>query len=158
MTDSSETVNVIEANVIEANVIEASANETDSIIYPHRLVMIQLGDNCMFCINQKGETFTRYVDFHNKLGYIYCNKCEERTIDAIKVWKERIAYGPANYLKNKDIKIKRSSGEIESGWILDNPVISNDIDGNDTIHCYNQTHVLGRWCLLKDILELNPPI
>ena len=68
----------------EANVIEASANDKDSIIYPHRLVMIQLGDNCMFCIKQKGETFTRYVDFHNKLGYIYCNKCEERVIDAIR--------------------------------------------------------------------------
>ena len=60
-------------------------------------------------------------------------------------------------MKNKDIKVKRSSGEIESGWMLDNPVISNDIDGNDTIHCYNQIQVLGRWCLLKDILELNPP-
>jgi hypothetical protein len=132
------------------------AMEMDNLIYPHRLVMVQLGDNCMFCINQKGQTFSRYVDVYSKMGYIYCDKCEEHAINAIKIWHEKVAYGPANYLKNKNIKIKRSSGEIESGWSLDNPVISQDSHENEIIHCYNETFDLGRWCLLKDVLELNP--
>ena len=128
----------------------------NEILYPLRLVMIQIGDNCMFCIDQKGQTFLRYVDFNSKLGYIYCNKCEENAINAVKVWHNKVAYGPANYLKNKIIKIKRSSGEIEAGWSLDNPVLSHDSHENQTIHCYNEQKGLGKWCLLKDILELNP--
>ena len=130
--------------------------DADTIIYPRRLVMIQLGDNCMFCIDQKGSTFTRYVDIHSKLGYIYCINCKDNATNAGKIWNDRIAYGPANYLKNKDIRIKRSSGEIESGWSLDNPVISQDSHENEIIHCYNETTCLGRWCLMQDILELNP--
>jgi len=129
---------------------------TNTIIYPQRLVMIQLGNNCMFCTEPNGQSYTRYADVYNKLGYIYCNKCEEHAINAVKVWHEKVAYGPANYLKNKDIKIKRTSGEIESGWVLDSPIISHDDEGNETTHCYNETFDLGKWCLLKDILELNP--
>ena len=32
----------------------------------------------------------------------------------------------------------------------------NVIDGNEIIHCYNETQKLSKWCLLKVILELNP--
>jgi hypothetical protein len=137
--------------------VTASVTASATIIYPQRLVMIQLGDNCMFCIEQKGDTYTRYVDFHNKLGYIYCRKCEEYVTNAINIWKERIAFGSANYLKNKYINVRRSTGEIEPGWILDSPILSNDINGNETIHCYNDKLNLGKWCTLKEILELNPP-
>ena len=127
-----------------------------NIIYPRRLVMIQLGDDCMFCKDPHGVTLTRYVDLHTKLGYIYCSNCSATAAEAEKVWQEKIAFGKANYLKDKVIKVKRTSGEIESGWIIDNPIISWDGENKDTIHCYNATLNIGKWCVLEDILQLNP--
>jgi hypothetical protein len=142
---------------MDANAMDANAMEPiDEIVYPRRLVMIQTGDNCMFCIDQKGQTYLRYVDFDSKLGYIYCNNCDGHAINAVKVWHKKVAYGAAKYLKNKDIQVKRSSGEVESGWSLDNPVTSRDSDENQLIHCYNEQKALGKWCLINDILELNP--
>ena len=41
--------------------------------------------------------------------------------EAVKEWNERIAYGRANYLKETEIKIKRSLGEIDDGLIELNP-------------------------------------
>jgi len=146
----------MDTNAVDTNAVDTNAVDTNAIVYPQRLVMIQMGDNCMFCIDQKGQTFSRYVDLDSKMGYIHCNNCKEHSINAVKVWNEKLAYGQANYLKERIINVKRSTGEIESGWILYNPVISYDIDGNEIIHCYNETQKLSKWCLLKVILEINP--
>jgi hypothetical protein len=50
-------------------------------------------------------------------------------------------------LKDKDIRIKRSSGDIENGWIMDNPIICFSQDnGRETIHCYNKEKDIGKNC------------
>uniref|UniRef100_A0A6C0III0 Uncharacterized protein n=1 Tax=viral metagenome TaxID=1070528 RepID=A0A6C0III0_9ZZZZ len=127
-----------------------------NIVYPRRLVMIQMGDDCMFCEHPKGVTMSRYVDLHSKLGYIYCDSCSATAAEAVKNWHEKIAYGKANYLKDKIIQVKRTSGDIETGWNIDSPVTSYDGENNETIHCYNASLDIGKWCLLEDILQLNP--
>ena len=127
-------------------------------VYPCRLVMIQIQNNCMFCEKPQGQSFTKYVHLEEKVGYIYCENCKAAADEASKYWRECVAYGKANYLKDRDIQIKRSSGIIECGWELYNPFIHTNDEGIDKIHCYNKAQDLGRWCKLEDILELNPPV
>lgn len=126
-------------------------------VYPCRLVMIQIEKNCMFCDKPEGISSTKYVHLEEKMGYIYCENCKAAVNECCKYWSECVAYGKANYLKNRDIQVKRSSGIIESGWELYNPFIYTNDEGIDKIHCYNKVQDLGRWCKLDDILELNLP-
>jgi hypothetical protein len=146
-----------------------SASENDSatgkdsvkskqIIYPQRLVMIRIEDNCMFCEDPKGPAFTKYVHLDDKMGYIYCEKCRAKVDATVAYWDNHLAYGPANYLKNQIIQIKRSSGLIETGWVLHKPYIMINSDGKEILYCYNQDQNLARWCIISDILALNPLI
>jgi len=94
------------------------------------------------------------------MGYISCDNCREKCKKAIDNWEKNIAYGQANYLKEKTIKIKRSPVNgvraIEDGWTLDNPITTLNNDGKETIHCYNPSKDMARWCLIEEIIELNP--
>lgn len=126
-------------------------------IYPRRLVWLQMGDNCMFCEDPQGESFTTYVALEAKTGFISCINCREKMSAAVEFWRTHRAYGAANHLKDKtDLKIKRSNGDIEAGWCLNNPLTSYDDDGNETVHCYNKSQNIGKWCKVESILELNP--
>lgn len=127
-------------------------------MFPRRLTFIEMGDSCMFCDNPKGESHCCYVDLLTKMGYISCKNCHFKMEEAVKEWNEKLAYGRANYLKNKEIKIKRSSGEIENDWIINNP-FSNicDTSGLEMLHCHNVKKDISKWCYVDDIIELNPP-
>jgi hypothetical protein len=126
--------------------------------YPRRLTYIQVEDMCMFCINPKGKTLTYTVYPEMLMGYISCPNCASKAEEAIKIWNEKLAYGRLNYLKGKDIRIKRSSGDIEYGWIMDNPIVCfSSHNGRETIHCYNQILDIGKNCYIDDLLILNPP-
>ena len=125
-------------------------------IYPQRLVMMKSQNNCMFCVNPVGEAYVYTIDAVNRLGYVCCGRCTHLALDAVNTWHADLAYGPANYLKNRDLIVKRNSGVEETGWKLDNPVIGIDENLNEVIHCYNAFQNLGKWCLLADILKLNP--
>ena len=127
------------------------------IINPQRLVFIQTENNCMFCEKPKGPSYSYYVSLVDKMGFLACGKCKEKANEALDDWHANLAYGKARYLKDKKIKIKRSSGEIEDGWSLDNPLTGVDNRGIEVIHCYQEKEDIGRWCKLKEILDLNPP-
>ena len=126
-------------------------------VYPRRLTFIQVEDMCMFCDYPKGKTLTYMVYPEMLMGYISCPNCESKAEEAIKIWNEQLSYGRLHYLKDKDIRIKRSSGEIEYGWIMDNPIICFSQDnGRETIHCYNKEKDIGKNCYVDDLLILNP--
>jgi hypothetical protein len=110
----------------------------------------------MFCPDPQGESCCTYVALESKMGYISCNDCKEKMSEAVKFWNTHRAYGAANYLKDRDIKIKRSNGDIEPGWQLNNPFLETASDGEITIHCYNKSKNIAKWVLLDSILELNP--
>jgi len=112
----------------------------------------------MFCEDPKGPSYMNYVHLEEKIGYIYCKNCQASADEAREYWMNNVAYGKANYLKNRNIQIRRTSGDIESGWEVYNPFIYTDNEGIDKIHCYNKTQGVVRWCKLEDILELNPPM
>ena len=127
-------------------------------VYPRRLTFIQVEDMCMFCDYPKGKTLTYMVYPEMLMGYISCPNCESKAEEAIKIWNEQLSYGRVHYLKGKDIRIKRSSGEIEYGWMMDNPIVCFSQDnGRETIHCYNKNQDIGKNCYVDDLLILNPP-
>ena len=125
-------------------------------IYPQRLVMILIEDNCMFCEDPKGPAFTQYIHLEDRMGFIYCDQCRAEADAAVNYWDNYLAYGPANYLKNQVIQIKRTSGLIETGWVLHKPYIMINSDGKEILYCYNQSQNMARWCIISDILALNP--
>jgi hypothetical protein len=124
-------------------------------IYPRRLVFLQLG--CMFCNDPKGETYVTHVALEDKLGYMSCAMCIDKMKASVEFWRTNLAYGRANYLKNRtDLKVKRSNGDIETGWQLNNPLVNIEPDGQLTIHCYNASKDIGKWVFMESLLELNP--
>ena len=125
-------------------------------IFPQRLVWLRLGDNCMFCTDPKGQSYTTYVALEAKFGYISCADCIEKMRAAAEFWRTHRAYGQANHLKDRqDLKIKRSNGDIEAGWQLNNPLVNIEHDGQVTIHCYNESKDIGKWVFMESLLELN---
>jgi hypothetical protein len=128
-------------------------------VYPKRLVMFTIDNNCMFCEQPKGPSFVTYVYIKDNMGFISCNLCKEKMAEATKTWRETLAYGKVRYLKDSFIKIKRSSGEIEDGWKLGSPcVIFNEKSQTEVIQCIEHNRDLQRWCKVDDIIEFNPPL
>jgi len=140
--------------IIEPISIEPIIIEPIIIIHPRRLVFIQVANNCMFCENPQGSSYIRHVVPEAKMGYIYCGECKNKVEPMVKIWEDNYSYGPANYLKNKDIKVQRSNGEIEAGWRLCNPIL--EYSGNEMIVCCEKDNHIEKWCFLSKILELNP--
>ena len=143
--------------------INENINENKHI-YPRRMTMIQMGNNCMFCENPQGDSYMKYVSLEDKMGYIFCKECRDNgNVDKnMDIWNNHLSYGKAHYLKGRDIKIERSprpgdtNGFIESGWKLNNPVTSINCNFDEVIHCYNEELDLGKWCLIETIMKLNP--
>lgn len=129
-----------------------------NFIPPQRLVLVRIENNCMFCQNPIGSSYGRFVDDEAKYGYIHCSECESPVNHTMELWNKYFAYGRVKYLKDKEIKIKRSSGDIEGGWKIDSPFISYAPCGNEIIHCSNYAQSLSRWCLIDDVIKLNPII
>ena len=130
------------------------ANEIDEIS-PRRLTMVSIRDNCMFCKEPKGESYISYVALEDRIGYISCKECREKMKVAVDFWRTQRAYGQANHLKDRtDLKVRRSNGDIEGGWRMNNPLVR--YDDKIRICCYNQEKNIERWCRMETILELNP--
>jgi hypothetical protein len=138
-----------------------SDSESDAnFVYPRRLVFIQVGNTCMFCENPQGNSYIRTVAIEAKMGYIHCGECKEKAEATAQLWHDKYSYGPAHYLKDKEIKVRRSNGEIETGWRLNNPMIEHYIDDSENhqlIICCEKDKYMEKWCFLTTILELNPP-
>jgi transcription elongation factor Elf1 len=136
--------------------IRKQINPMAKTIRPVRLVMLQMGDNCMFCEQPTGPSFLWSVDITSKMGYIYCSNCKNSVHAAVHDWHANKAYGRVRYLKDREIQVKRSSGEIEGGWVIDSPFVEEGMDGQEVIRCYHKTNCLGRSCAVEDLIRLNP--
>jgi hypothetical protein len=122
--------------------------------YPKRLAWIQDTDICMFCKDPKGSSST-YACADNTMGFICCANCESKMEEAIIKWNNHY---DIRYLMNADnLRIRRSSGEIEEGWRMFNPInINCDDPLQKRIFCVNENKELTKWCKLDDLMKLNP--
>ncbi len=123
---------------------------------PFRLVMIKYKDFCQFCSHPFGEVYTHWINFDYKFGFLSCTECCEKAEAAIVDWFGTKAYGAANHLQDKEIKVFRSSGIVESGWILDksNPFVE-EVEGFNCVHVIKSDNTYTKWCKLDELVELN---
>ena len=124
---------------------------------PRRLTFIHTLNSCQFCSNPIGPVYTHCITYY--IGFVSCELCNDKATSAMKEWMKLHAYGRLRHLKDMNIKIKRSSGVIESGWKLHSPFIKIDNNNIEYIECissYN-THepLVTRNCYVDSILELN---
>jgi hypothetical protein len=127
-------------------------------VQPRHLTFLKCSDDCSFCENPKGQTYIHYISIFEKSGYLSCENCIEKGKYHVANWFETKAFGKANRLQNKNIKIKRSSGIIESDWKLDKnfPSTFDHCNGQMYVYCINDTLQIEKCCSIDELLELNP--
>ena len=118
----------------ETNVPTQSYN----YLYPYRLVFIEC-DKCDFC-KKKTETYTYYMNINDRLGWQYCELCNDKLLKSINnyctkeniiLWNELFKYLniEKSIFQEKKFKIERSTKEIEEWYIdLDRKIRYNDTD------------------------------
>jgi hypothetical protein len=123
---------------------------------PFRLVMVKSKDFCQFCPNPSGKVHFHWINVDNRFGFLSCTGCCEKGKAAIVDWFGTKAYGAANHLQDKEIKVLRSSGIVETDWVLDksNPFVE-EFEGCDYVHAIKSDNSIIKWCKLDELVELN---
>ena len=154
-------------NVVNNLVINPLKTETKTKIqqmkkmpHPIRLVMISCVDNCQFCDNPKGEVFVKYLDLDNRYGFLNCKNCNDIADDIVEEWYSTKAWGTANCFRNKNIKIKRSSGDFESDWKLNKqkPFVETIQENDEVVNCIKDDGSIMKYCSISDLFEWNNDI
>jgi hypothetical protein len=104
---------------------------------PTSLTCIAYKDYCQFCPNPLGDVYERVICISPLIGFITCENCIPIADRAKSDWYKSKSFGRANHLKDRKIKVRRSFGSIEDGWILNKeyPFVSiiNEIEYVDCI-------------------------
>lgn len=131
-------------------------DKTNTKPQPFRLVMIKASENCQFCENPEGGVYCHIICHYNDYGFVSCQKCYNKGEQRKNEWYNEEAFGRANHLKKMDIKIMRSSGQVESGWKLNDyqPMVEI-IDNEDCVNCVHETKKISRYCSIDNLLDLN---
>jgi hypothetical protein len=115
---------------------------------------------CTFCkINSSNRVWNITHDesyYYESCNSTEClNKCKNAVLEEEK---KDYVYGFLYYLKNKQIKVKRTSGIIENDWVLRPGIIDSDTLGK-AILCVKIDHdgkELEKYIPLNEVLEMNP--
>lgn len=137
--------------------IQKHLDKFNSKPQPFRLVMIKASENCQFCENPEGGVYCHLICHYNDYGFVSCKECYSKGQLRKNEWLNEEAFGRARHLKDLDIKVMRSSGQIESGWKLNHfqPMVEF-INGEDCVSCINETAKISRFCSIDNLLDLNP--
>lgn len=135
----------------------ASHVQFDSI-EPIRLTFVPTKNDCMFCENPHGSVYLS--EPLHLLGWYSCEKCIDIARKIQKDWEKKYGLDKILVLREKNIKIKRTSGVIENDWYIDEQrFLYNspcfDIDDNLYIPCMNAQKTIQRSVLAKDLIALN---
>jgi hypothetical protein len=123
---------------------------------PFRLVMIKCKDFCQFCPHPSGDVYSHYINFEYKYGFLSCTLCCNKAEVAIGEWFKTKAYGTANHLQDRKIKVSRSSGIVEPDWVLDksNPFVEL-VEGHSCVHVIKSDKTLAKWFKVDVLVDLN---
>ena len=129
--------------------------------YPlyRRLTFISM-NACDFC--DKVETpgpFMYYISFETKNGWVACSNplCKKKGEAAVEHYMRTQAYGKANHLRGKCIKVKRTSGAVEDGWTLSAMFTELRVDQNgvERVCVVDETGEIEKWVNVVNLLEWN---
>lgn len=123
---------------------------------PFRLVMIKCKDFCQFCPNPSGDVYNHFINFEYRFGFLSCTNCVNKAEEAVSDWYATKAYGAANYLRNKEIKVSRASGVVETDWVLDNsnPFVEI-VEGYSCVHVVKLDNSVSKWIKVDELVKLN---
>ena len=124
-----------------------------------RLTFISM-NACDFC--DKVETpgpFMYYISFETKNGWVACSNeaCKKKGEAAVDRFMRTQAYGKANHLRGKYIKVKRTSGQIEDGWKLSTMSTEPMTDHNEVerVCVVDKTGEIEKWVSTQKLVEWN---
>ena len=129
--------------------------------YPsyRRLTFLSI-DACDFCeqVEEPGP-YLFYISIETKNGWVTCanETCKKKGQAALDHYMKTKAYGKANALKGKCIKIQRSSGIIEDNWKLSQHFIEPLVDehGVERVCVVNANDEIEKWVNTHKLIELN---
>lgn len=147
---------------IEMATIEYVEDVTDKIpITPHyrRLTFIS-NNSCDFCKNvTKPGPYMHYLSIETKNGWVSCgdDACREKGKQAIEDFMKYKAYGRANHLKDRPIKVKRTSGQMDSDWFLERlyPEMEIDQNGVEKVCVTKPNACIEKWVSIDNLLSWN---
>jgi len=140
---------------------EQQAEELNEIPTPsyRRLTFIRMNE-CDFCTNvQTPGPYMHYLSFVTKNGWASCanERCKQRGEDAITDFMDTKAFGRANHLKDRPIKIKRTSGQMDDDWVLEKtfPEVQLSSTGEDKVCVTKLGADLEKWVSVNNLLSWN---
>ncbi len=164
--DQSQSDNIINRDIemgYEEGIEMAEIEEvTDKIkITPHhrRLTFISM-NSCDFCKHvTKPGPYMHYLSFETKNGWVSCghDDCREKGKKAVEDFMKNKAYGKANHLKDRAIKVKRTSGQMESDWFLERsfPEVEIDQNGVEKVCVTKPSACIEKWVSIENLLNWN---
>jgi hypothetical protein len=125
-------------------------------IVPRRLVFIPEQNYCQFCDTGKGYVICHFVSLHDNYGFMSCDNCSSIAEKHTDNWIATHCYGSAKHLRNRSLKIRRSSGSIDDGWFLDDQrTMVYKAGDDDCVSCVKREEDLQKLVRISALLELN---
>ena len=151
-------VNTINTNATNKDQQAEEPNEKPTQSY-RRLTFIPMND-CDFCKNvQTPGPYMHYLSLVTKNGWASCanERCKQRGRDAITDFMATKAFGRANHLQDRPIKIKRTSGQMDDDWVLEKtfPEVQRSSTGEEKVCVTKLGADLEKWVPVNNILSWN---
>ena len=152
-------VNTINTNATNKGQQAEERDEKPTQSY-RRLTFIPMNE-CDFCTNVQtpGHSYMHYLSIVTKNGWVSCanERCRQRGRDAITNFMATKAFGRANHLKDRPIKIKRTSGQMDDDWVLEKtfPEVQRSSTGEEKVCVTKLGADLEKWVPVNNILSWN---
>jgi hypothetical protein len=160
-TERKLTIDMINTNTTTQEQPEQQAEEPNEKPTPsyRRLTFICMNE-CDFCTNvQTPGPYMHYLSFVTKNGWASCanERCRQRGNDAVANFMDTKAFGRANHLKDRPIKIKRTSGQMDDDWVLEKtfPEVQLSSTGEDKVCVTKLGADLEKWVSVNNLLSWN---
>jgi hypothetical protein len=152
---------IIDNGVYTFNIQATQEEEPMFMPTPHyrRLTFISM-NACDFCNNVENPgPYLHYLSFETKNGWASCanESCKQMGRDAVEDFIATKAYGRANHLKNRPIKIKRTSGQMDDDWVLERsfPEVQTSSSGEEKVCVTKPSEHIEKWVSVNNLLSWN---
>jgi hypothetical protein len=128
-------------------------------LHYRRLTFIRMNE-CDFCTNvQTPGPYMHYLSFVTKNGWVSCanESCKQRGKESVENFMATKAFGRANHLKDRPIKIKRTSGQMDDDWVLEKafPEVQMSSTGEEKVCVTKLGMDIEKWVSINNVLNWN---
>jgi hypothetical protein len=113
-------------------------------------------NKCQFCSDHQGKQYVDFVSVDLNIGFISCSNCIDNMELTSEEWIKNKGHGSANIFQGRNIKVRRSSGDIEDDWhLIMTECYVRIINDEECIACEKINTDIIKYVSIKDIFELN---